>query len=278
MPVNYENRPKKRLALREILSNAQGYIQNKFVYITLSSSEILDVNILLELVQEDQITKIFAYEKDEERAIQAANSEVAKKFEGRIKIINSEFPESLDDELAGFSDIQKVVFFDGEEWFCDKKNSKTRTEFEKLLKTNVLGHNDIYLITSCMAERAWHTIENQQLEYYNYYYAKTASNINLQTQEELKNMLIDNVVDLNVELAIRKCNASSEKAWEKERISAIRLGKIKYNDLRHGNMALLGFRFIKTTTAPKALDIPFDYEKKYISSSKIENIFDSLSK
>ena len=68
-----------------------------------------------------------------------------------------------------------------------------------------------------MAERAWHTIENQQLEYYNYYYAKTASKINLQTQEELKNMLIDNVVDLNVELAIRKCNASSEKAWEKRK-------------------------------------------------------------
>ena len=48
MPVNYENRPKKRLALREILRNAQGYIQSEFVYITLSSSEILDVNILLE--------------------------------------------------------------------------------------------------------------------------------------------------------------------------------------------------------------------------------------
>ena len=91
-------------------------------------------------------------------------------------------------------------------------------------------------------------------------------------------MLIDNVVDLNVELAIRNCNASSEKAWEKGRISAIRLGKIKYNDFRHGNMSLLGFRFIKTTVAPKALDIPFDYEKEYISSSKFENIFDSLSK
>ena len=158
MSINYENRPKKRLALKEILSNAQGYIQNEFVYITLSSSEIFDVNILLELIQEDQIIKILAYEKDEDRAIKAENSEVAKKFEGRIKIINSEFPESLDDELTGFRNIQRVVFFDGEEWFCDKKHSKTRTEFENLLKTNVLGHNDIYLITSCMAERAWHTI------------------------------------------------------------------------------------------------------------------------
>ena len=58
MSANYENRPKKRLALREILINAQGYIQNKFVYITLPSSEILDVNILLEFVQEDQIKKM----------------------------------------------------------------------------------------------------------------------------------------------------------------------------------------------------------------------------
>jgi hypothetical protein len=228
------------------------------------------------LVQDDQITKIIAYEKDEERAIQAENSEVAKKFEGKIKIVNSEFPESLDEELAGFGDIQKLVFFDGEEWFCDKKTSKTRTEFENLLKSDVLGHNDIYLITSCIAERAWHTIEDQQLEYYKYYYANKAGNISLENQEKIKNMLIDNVVDLNVELAIRNCNASSEKAWEKGRISAIRLGKIKYNDYRHGNMALLGFRFTKTSVAPKALEIPFDYEKQYISNKRIENIFDSV--
>ena len=90
MPTNYENRPKKRLALNDVLTNAGGYIQNEFVYITLSSSDIFDVNSLLEVVQEDQIKKIIAYEKDEERAIQAGDSEVAKNFEGRIKIINGE--------------------------------------------------------------------------------------------------------------------------------------------------------------------------------------------
>ena len=274
MPANYENRPKKRLALREILRNAQGYIQSEFVYITLSSTEILDVNFLLEVVNKDQITKIIAYEKNEERAIQASNSEVAKRFEGKIKIINSEFPESLEDELESFSDIQKIVFFDGEEWFCNKKSSKTRTEFEDLLEKRVLGHNDIYLITSCMAQRSWHTIENQLLEYYNYYYAKTASTH--QTQEELKKMLMDNVVDLNVEVAIRNCNSVNGKIGSKERIFAERLGKIKYNDTGHTDMVLLCFRFVNSTSTPKALDIPFDYEKEYVSSRVFENIWEKV--
>ena len=278
MSAIYKNRPKKRLALQSIFSNALKYFDKEFVYITLSSSEIMDVDNLLEFVEEDRIKKIIAYEKDEERSLKAKNSQVAQKFEGKIKIINGTYPESLGEELEEFSNIQKIVFFDGEEWFCNKTTSNTRSDFEDLLKKRVLGHNDIYLITSCMARLAWHAIEKEQFDYFNYYYFKNDSNYNNRTSEELKELLINNVVDLNVEVAIRNCNSLNEKIGIKGFITAERLGKTKYNDYGHTHMSLLGFRFLKSTVIPKPLKIPFDYEYEYISNKIIESGWDMIRK
>lgn len=272
---NYDDRPNKRRALNDILRTVQKEINHEFIYITLSSSEILDVNDILKVVKKGQITKILAYEKDQERAREAENSEIAKIFEGRIKIINEVFPNYLSEELEDFEEIQKVVFFDGVEWFCNKKGYDTRSEFQDLLKTRVLGHNDIYIISSSVAHRSWHTVEDEVLKYYQYYYSNNKCKY-VTGSDEFIEKLKENTVDLNVEVAIRNCNSDRVKIGSKKRITAERLGKIRYNDTNHTEMDLLGFRFVETTDFPKALDIPCSYDNTYRGTKKFDDILDKI--
>jgi hypothetical protein len=259
--TNYSGRTNKRKALNYILKHVESKIDEKFIYVTLSSDEILDVNDVLTVFDENQIHQILAYERDMNTAVNAENSAIAEQFEGRIKIINDDFPNLLGEELENYEGIQKIIFFDGVEWFCNKKTSKTRTQFQKLLTNGVLGHKDIYIISSSVAHRSWGTIKEEvDLMYGQYcnYNFKADDNF---SGDELETMLKENTVDLNVEIAIRNCNSYRASQKIPERILIERLGKIRYNDTSHTEMDLLGFHFVETKYDPKNLKIPFKYDK-----------------
>jgi len=87
-------------------------------------------------------------------------------------------------------------------------------------------------------------------------------------------MLMDNLVDLNIEVAIRNTNKEFKDVSFKKRITAERIRKIRYNDTHHSDMVLISFRILTNLIPPEHLVIPYENDKHYVGRVDTDSFFD----